>query len=285
MTPLRKRMIEDLQIRNYSPRTIETYVRVVAGFARHHGRSPDALGTEDIRDYQVHLLGKQASWATFNQTVCALRFLYRVTLQRDWPLARLPYGKKPKRLPVVLSQEEVLRFLGAVDNPKYRVALTTEYAAGLRISELVHLRVDDIDSARMLIHIGHGKGDKARLVPLSQVLLGRLRTYWRAERPTTWLFPGRSPEAPVIPKTIWDACHRAREAAGLRKHVTPHTLRHCFATHLLEAGTDLRTVQALLGHASLSSTVVYTHVQRRLITATRSPLDLIGELPPPSPAT
>lgn len=281
MTPLRKRMIDDLRIRNYSPRTIRTYVRVVASFARHHGRSPEVLGTEDIRCYQVHLLEAKTSWSVFNQTVCALRFLYRVTLQRDWPLERLPYGKKPKRLPLVLSQEEVLRFLGAVDNPKYRVALTTEYAAGLRISELVHLRVEDIDSARMMIHIGHGKGDKARLVPLSTVLLGQLRAYWRVERPKTWLFPGRSPEAPVVQKTIWEACDRARQAAGLRKHVTPHTLRHCYATHLLEAGTDIRTVQALLGHASLSSTMVYTHVRRRLITATRSPLDLIGELPSP----
>lgn len=279
MTPLRKRMIEDLQIRNYSPCTIETYVRVVAGFARHHGRSPDLLGTEDIRSYQVHLLEAKTGWSVFNQTVCALRFLYRVTLQRDWPLERLPYGKKPKRLPLVLSQEEVLSFLGAVNNPKYRVALTTEYAAGLRISELVHLRVEDIDSARMMIHIRHGKGDKARLVPLSTVLLDQLRSYWRVERPKTWLFPGRSLEAHVVQKTIWEACDRARQAAGLRKHVTPHTLRHCYATHLLEAGTDIRTVQALLGHASLSSTMIYTHVRRRLITATRSPLDLIGALP------
>jgi integrase/recombinase XerD len=230
----------------------------------------------------VHLLEAKTSWSVFNQTVCALRFLYRVTLQRDWPLERLPYGKRPKRLPVVLSQEQVLRFLGAVDQPKYRVALTTGYAAGLRISELVHLRVEDIDSARMLIHIGHGKGDKARLVPLSEVLLGQLRAYWRVERPRTWLFPGRHPQAPVIPKTIWEACDRARQAAGLRKHVTPHTLRHCYATHLLEAGTDIRTVQALLGHASLSSTMIYTHVRRRLITATRSPLDLIGALPLPT---
>jgi len=285
MTPLRKRMLEDLQIRNYSPCTVETYVRLVACFARHHGRSPDQLGTEDIRTYQVHLLEKKVSWALFNQTVCALRFLYRVTLQRDWPLERLPYGKRPKRLPVVLSQEEVLRFLGAVDNPKYRMVLTTQYAAGPRISEAVQLQVEDIDSARMLIHIRHGKGNKARLVPLSQVLLGQLRTYWRLERPRPWLFPGRNPKAPVCPDTIWEACRRARESAGLRKHITPHTLRHCFATHLLEAGTDIRTVQVLLGHASLSSTVIYTHGQRRLITATRSPLDLIGELPPLSPTT
>lgn len=282
MTPLRKRMIEDLRIRNYTQTTVETYVRVVAQFARHHRRSPDQLGPEEVRAYQVHLLEKEASWSLFNQTVCALRFLYRVTLECDWPLERIPHGKQPKRLPVVLSQEEVLRFLDAVENPKYRMALTTDYAAGLRISELVRLRVEDIDSARMLIHIQRGKGNKARLVPLSKVLLGQLRAYWRAERPKTWLFPGRRPDAHVIPKTIWDACRRARDAAGLRKHVTPHTLRHCYATHLLEAGTDIRTVQVLLGHASVSSTMIYTHVQCGLINATSSPLDLIDKLPPPT---
>ena len=282
MTPLRQRMTEDLRIRNYSPNTIDTYIRLVARFAKHYERSPDELGTEDIRGYQVHLLEQKTSWSLFNQSVCALRFFYRVTLQRSWPVEQLPYGKKPKTLPVVLSQEQVLRFLGAVDHPMYRIALTTEYASGLRISELVAMRVEDIDSARMMIHVGHGKGDKTRLVPLSKVLLGQLRDYWRIYRPEPWLFPGRQRHKPVTKKTIWDACRRAREGAGLRKHVTPHTLRHCYATHLLEAGTDIRTVQALLGHASLSSTMIYTHVQRRLITATRSPLDLIGELALPS---
>lgn len=280
MTPLRKRVIEDLRIRNRSPHTIDTYVRQIARFAKHHGRSPDELGPEEVRTYQVHLLEQETSWSVFNQNVCALRFLYRVTLKRDWPLERLPYGKKPKRLPIVLSQEQVLRFLAAVDHPMYRMALTTEYASGLRISELVALRVEDIDSARMLIHVGHGKGDKARLVPLSKVLLGQLRHYWRVGRPRPWLFPGRQRHKSVCKKTIWKACRRAREAAGLRKPITPHTMRHCFATHLLEAGTDIRTVQALLGHASLSSTMIYTHVRRRLITATRSPLDLIGQLSP-----
>lgn len=281
MTPLRKRMTEDLRVRNYSPRTIDTYIRQVTRFAKHYGRSPKELGPEDIRTYQVHLLEQNTSWTVFNQTVCALRFLYRVTLQRSWPVEHLPYGKRAKSLPVVLSQEEVLRFLTAVDDPKYRMALTTGYAAGLRISELLQLRTEDIDSARMMIHVEHGKGKKARLVMLSQVLLDQLRAYWRVERPTTWLFPGRKRQKPLCQRTICEACRRAREAADLRKHITPHTLRHCFATHLLEAGTDIRTVQALLGHASLSSTMIYTHVRRRLITATRSPLDLIGELPPP----
>lgn len=285
MTPLRNRMIEDLHIRNYSAGTIRTYVRVVAGFALYHGRSPEQLGPEEIRAYQVHLHERGVSWSVFNQTVCALRFLYRVTLGRDWPLERIPYAKKPRPLPVVLSQDEVVRFLAAVDDAKHRMALTTAYATGLRISELVHLRFEDIDSSRMLVHVAHGKRDKARLVPLSQVLLGKLRTYWRAERPRTWLFPGRNPDKPIAVETIHEACRRARAVAGLRKRVTPHVLRHCYATHMLEAGVDIRTVQALLGHASLSSTIIYTHVQRRLITATRSPLDLIGKVPAPSPTT
>jgi site-specific recombinase XerD len=279
MTPLRQRFTEDLRIRNHSPRTIESYVSAVALFARHFGRSPEDLGAEDVRRYQLHLIDRKVSWSTFNKEVCALRFLYGVTLQRDWSIERIPYGKRPKRLPVVLSQEQVLQLLGAVAGLKHRMALTTQYAAGLRISELVRLRVEDIDSPRMLIHVVHGKGNKERVVPLSKVLLHQLRAYWRNERPKQWLFPGRSPNAPVSTSTICLACIHAREVVGLRKRVTPHTLRHCFATHLLEAGTDIRTVQVLLGHASLKSTTIYTHVQRRLISGTRSPLDLIGELP------
>lgn len=282
MTPLRQRMTEDLQIRNYSARTVETYVRLVARFAKHFGRSPDLLGPEEVRAYQVHLLDRKVSWSLFNQNTSALRFFYRVTLQRDWPFERLPYGKKPRRLPVVLSQQEVLRFLGAVCNPKHRVVLTTQYAAGLRISEVLHLRAEDVDSARMLIHVAHGKGNKTRFVALSEVLLRMLRAYWVIARPGHWLFAGRN-AMPLSGYTIRDACRRARKAAGLRKRVTPHTLRHCFATHLLEAGTDIRTVQVVLGHSSLSSTMIYTRVRRPLVAATRSPLDLIGEISPLSP--
>lgn len=282
MTPLRERMVGDLQIRNYSPTTVETYVRVVARFARFHGRSPAELGPEEIRTYQVHLVEKETCWSVFNQTVCALRFLYRVSLECDWSIERIPYARRPKRLPVVLSPDEVLCLLGAVKNPKNRMALTTVYASGVRNSELVHLRVEDIDSARMLINVRNGKGNKDRVVTLSKILLNMLRVYWRAERPRTWLFPGRIAGRHIAKETIGDACRRARKAAGLGKHVTPHTLRHCFATHLLEAGTDIRTVQALLGHASLKSTMIYTHVQRKLVTSTGSPLDLIGKLPPPT---
>lgn len=279
MTPLRKRMVEDMRIRNYSPGTIEVYVRVVARFAAFHGCSPEQLGAEDVRTYQVHMLEHKTSWSVFNQSVCALRFLYRVTLQRDWPLERLPYGKRGRRLPCVLSQDEVRRFLVAVKQPVHRMALATAYGTGLRVSEVAHLRVENIDSARMLIHVC-GKGDKERVVMLSPVLLGALRRYWRKHQPQgPWLFVGSKPGRPICKKTLEFACREAREAAGLNKRITPHALRHSFATHLLEAGTDLRTVQALLGHARISSTAIYTHVQRRKVTATKSPLDLIGDLP------
>lgn len=280
MTPLRKRFIEDMEIRNRSPRTVESYVNAVARFARYFGRSPDQLGPEEIREYQLQLLHKNLAFSSFNQNVCALRFLYGVTLARGWAVDRIPYAKRPRKLPVVLSQQEVLRFLAAVQTLKYRVLLTTQYAAGLRISEVVRLRAEHIDSSRMLIHVVQAKGHKDRVVTLSKILLGQLRAYWRLQRPQHWLFPGRSPTTPVSPSTIELACSHARRAARIRKHVTPHTMRHCFATHLLEAGTDIRIVQAQLGHASISSTTIYTHVQHRLIAATNSPLDLIGALPP-----
>jgi integrase/recombinase XerD len=280
MTPLRRRMIEDLRIRNYSSHTIEIYIRHVARFAKHFGCSPDGLGPEEVRRYQLHLRESEVSWPLFNQAVSALRFFYTVTLKRPLGLERLPYAKRPKRLPCVLSAQEVLQLLMAVKLPRNRIALATSYASGLRVSELVALRVEDIDSARMLIHVRQGKGQKDRIVPLSEALLAALRDYWRALRPEGgWLFPSPEGDKPINVHTIQNACRDARRAAGLKKPVTVHTMRHSFATHLLEAGTDLRTVQALLGHSSLSTTAIYTHVQRRLVTATRSPLDLIAELP------
>jgi len=272
-------MTEDLQLRNRSPRTIETYISHVARFAKFHKLSPDLLGPEEVRAYQMHLLEAGVSWSLFNQAVCALKFLYAVTLHVTWPVAHIPYGRKPRTLRVVLSQDEVVRLLSAVDNIVYRMALMTAYAAGLRITELVRLKVEHIDSARMLLHVELGKGQKSRLVPLSEVLLAHLRDYWRTGRPkvkgSPWLFPSEDPAKPLHTTTIEKACQRARAAAGLTKHVTPHTLRHCYATHLLEAGTDLCTVQALLGHAHLSTTAIYTHVQRKLVTSTKSPLDAI----------
>lgn len=278
-TPLRRRMIEDLQLRNRSPRTIQTYVSHVARFAKFHRRSPHLLGPEDVRAYQVYLCNSGVSWSLFNQAVCALKFLYTETLHVTWPVEHIPYGRKPRTLRVVLGQDEVVRLLEGVDNAVYRMALMTAYAAGLRITETVMLKAEHIDAARMLVHVEQGKGQKGRLVPLSEALLVQLRDYWRRDRPkikgSPWMFPSKDPAKPLHKTAIQKACQRARAAAGLTKHATPHTMRHSYATHLLEAGTDLRTVQALLGHAQLSTTAIYTHVQRKLMTATKSPLDAI----------
>jgi integrase/recombinase XerD len=280
MTLLRERMIDDLKLRNRSPRTIEAYVFWVARFAKFYSRSPEHLGPEAVRDFQKHLLESGTSWSAFNQAGCALKFLYRVTLKVTWPVEQIPYGRKPRSLPVVLSQDEVVRLVEAVGHRVCRMALLTAYAAGLRITETVSLKPEHIDAARMLLHVELGKGQKPRLVPLSEVLLKQLRVYWRDSRPkvkdSPWLFPSADPAKPIDVTTIQKACQHARKVAGIKKHATPHTMRHCYATHLLEAGTDLRTVQALLGHASLSTTAIYTHVKRKLVTATKSPLDAIG---------
>lgn len=277
MTPLRQRFIEDLRIRNYADSTVETYTYHVVCFAKFHGRSPERLGPEEIRAYQVHLVTvKKVSWATFNQTVCALRFLYRVTIPRDWPVAMIPFGKKPKTLPTVLGGDEVQRLLACVHTPLYQTILTTLYAAGLRLQEGLHLQLPDIDSARMLLRVLRGKGAKQRLVPLSPRLLTELRAHWlRTEpRPTTWLFPGKGGH-PFSETNIQKACQRAAEEAGLHKRVTPHTLRHSYATGLLEAGVDLLTIQQLLGHRSFSTTLVYLHVRRPHLEQIVSPLDLL----------
>lgn len=281
MTPLRQRMIDDLKIRNRSPRTIETYVSHVARFALFHHRSPALLNAEDVRGYQKHLIEKGASWPLFNQAVCALKFLYGVTLQAAWAVDKIPYGRKPRPVRTVLSQDELVRLIDAVPHPVYRMALITAYAAGLRITELIALRVEHIDAERMQLHVELGKGQKSRLVPLSEVLLRLLRDYWRRDRPkvkgSPWLFPSTKAEKPLHATTIQKACERACAAAGIHKHVTPHTLRHSYATHLLEAGVDLRTVQALLGHAQMSTTAIYLHVQRKLVNGTKSPLDTIEQ--------
>ena len=274
MIPLRQRMIEDLKLRNLAPATVRVYVQRVAAFARHFGKSPEQLGQTEIRSYLVHLVQeKHVSWSYYNQTVGALRFLYNVTLGRDWVLKHLVCPKRPKRLPVVLSGEELVRFFTAIDGLKHRALLMTAYAAGLRVSEVAALRVEDIDSRRMVIHIRQGKGSKDRYVMLSPKLLELLRAYWKAARPRAWLFPGGCADRPITPSAVRKACQRAREAAGLGKHVTVHSLRHSFATHLLEAGTDLRTIQVLLGHHSPRTTAVYTHVSPAAVRATISPLD------------
>jgi integrase/recombinase XerD len=261
MTPLRQRMIEDLRIRNYSPRTIACYAGCVAAFARHFGQSPGELGPEQIRAYQTFLVEtKHASWSVFNQTVCALRFLYGTTLQQPATIEHIPFPRQPKTLPVVLSRTELARFFTAIPNRKHRTVLMTMYAAGLRLSEALRLRVADVDSARQCLRVAQGKGQKDRYTLLSPTLLEQLRGYWRLTRPAPWLFPGRRPDQPLTATAIQRGCGPAARRAGLAKRVSTHTMRHCFATHLLEAGTDLRTIQQLLGHRSLQTTAVYLHV-------------------------
>jgi integrase/recombinase XerD len=274
MSALRQKMIADLQLRNYSPHTIAAYVRCVASFAKHFQQSPDQLGPDHIRDYQLFLVQqKKASWSPFIQTVCALRFFYQTTLGRKEMLDYIPYPRHEKRLPLILSQAEVEAVLQASNNLKHRTILTTIYATGLRVSEVAHLRLPDINSQRQVIVVRQGKGHKDRLVMLSPHLLELLRQYWQAYRPPQWLFPGDDPQRPIRTRSIHRICRRAAEVAGLTKTVTPHVLRHSFATHLLEAGTDLRTIQLLLGHRSLKTTTLYLHVSALAICSTASPLD------------
>ncbi len=276
ISPLRRRMIEDMTIRNLSPATQRSYLHAVEGYCRYSGRSPDRLGLEDVRAYQVHLAGKGIAWATLNQVVCALRFLYGVTLGQDEVPERIPYARKPSTLPEVLSQDEVVRFLEAVSSLKCRVALTTAYATGMRVSEVAGVEVRNIDSSRMVIRIERGKGGKDRTVMLSAQLLGILRAYWKLTRPQRFLFPGRDPDTAINVTVLHAACRSAYAAAGIDKKVSVHTLRHSFATHLLEQGTDIRIIQALLGHNNLSTTARYTRVATTTIAATESPLDRLS---------
>ena len=274
MTELRRKMIEDLRIRNFAPATQREYVRYVARFAQHFGRPPDELGPEEIRAFQLHLLTEaKVSYGVLAQFVSALRFFYRVTLGRPWIIERIPYPKSAKRLPDIPSREEVLRFLESIPNLKHRTILTACYATGLRVSEVTRLRVEDIDSPRGVIHIRQGKGRKDRLVPLSPVLLQVLRTYWRALHPRSWLFPGREADRPISRRTVQVACQRARRRMGWQRKFSVHSLRHACATHLLDAGTDVRKVQVLLGHSSLRTTCNYTHVSTHTLQAIGSPLE------------
>jgi integrase/recombinase XerD len=282
VTVLRRRMIEDMKVRNLSPVTQRCYIHAVAKFARYFNQSPDRLGLTEVRAYQIHLVATGASWAGFNVAVSALRFFYGVTLGRSAMVERIPYARKERQLPVILSAEEVVRFFAAVPSLKHRTALMTAYAAGLRVSEVVRLRVADIDSDRMLIRVEQGKGHRDRYVMLSAQLLVMLRAYWREARPKHWLFPGRGEVRPLDASTLQWACRNARKAAKLGKPVAVHTLRHSFATHLLEAGTDIRTIQVLLGHQNLSTTARYTQVATTTIANTTSPFDRLNmaEAPP-----
>jgi integrase/recombinase XerD len=272
-SPLRRRMIEDMTLRNLSPSTQQSYVCAVANFSRHFGRSPDKLSLEQVRAYQLHLIGLKRSWTHINQVTCALRFFYAVTLGRKEAIGNIISAREPIKQPLVLSAEEVARFLEAVPALRDRVALVTAYAAGLRVGEVSRLKPSAIDSKRMLILITAGKGGKDRYVMLSPRLLSILRSYWCLTKPRHWLFPGRNPDDPVIVATLQEACRKARQHAGLDKRVTTHVLRHSFATHLYERGTDIRLIQVLLGHARLSSTERYTQVATNLIARARSPLD------------
>jgi len=276
MTRLRQRYIEDLRLRNRSPKTIELYVYHVRELARYFKQSPERLTSDEIHRYLLHLLrDKRASWSAYNQAVAALRFFYRVTYPSDTVVTRLPYGKRPKRLPVIRSPHQVALFLDSVRDPTVQTILRTIYATGLRISEVLHLSAAQIDSSRMVLRV-LGKGQKERLVPLSPKLLEELRAYWRQTRPTRWMFPGKDRHQPLNATTVQKACQRACRAAGLPR-ITPHTLRHCHATHLLEAGVDTRTIQALLGHQRIGTTALYTHVSLAGVQQVVSPLD---RLPP-----
>jgi integrase/recombinase XerD len=279
MTALRQQFIHDLQLRNRSPRTVEAYVRHLKEYAGYFHQSPDQLGLEQANRYILYLLkDKKASWSSYNQAVAALRFFYQVTCPREGIVTRLPYGKRPRKLPTVRSVDEVARFLDAVRGRTVRMVLRTAYACGLRIDELLHLTPACIDSERMVVRI-LGKGQKERLVSLSAVLLEELRQYYREVKPGTWLFPGKNRQSPMHPGTVQRACRTACQRAGLPR-ITPHTLRHCYATHLLEAGTDLRLIQALLGHHRVGTTAGYTHVTTTGLQRVVSPLD---NLPTPTP--
>jgi integrase/recombinase XerD len=274
MTPLRRRLIDELTRRNYSPRTIEAYVYAVARTARHFGCSPDRLTPDQLRDFQLHLIARAASWSAFNQITSGLRFFYRHVLDRPAFVPFVVYGKKPRTLPVVLAPAEVRRLLDAVPPGRNRLMFRLAYGCGLRLSEVTHLRVADVDGARHTLWVRHGKGNKDRGVPLPAELLGDLRAYWREHRPPDWLFPGPTGR-PLSATIVQRAFHVARRRAGVRAGATVHTLRHCYATHLLEAGTDLPTLQRLLGHSHLSTTLRYLHLRADRVPGLRSPLELL----------
>jgi len=275
MNPFIKRMADDMQLRNYSPSTIDSYTFHVDKFCQYFGKSANQLGPEQIRQFQLYLVKeKKVSWSSFNQAVCGLRFLYQVTLGKDWAIKHIPFGKRPKKLPTVLSDEEACRLLQCLHNPKHHAVLLTCYATGLRLSESTHLRVADIDGARGQLNIREGKGRKARVVPASPRLLEALRTYWKIARPTDFLFPGKRPEVPLSSSAVQKACKLAVARAAITKPaVTPHTLRHSWATGMLEAGVDLLTISKLLGHSSFITTMIYLHVRRQHFDRSPSPLD------------
>jgi len=279
MTPQRQRMIEDMQVRNLSPQTQACYVQQVSLFARHFKKSPEILGPEEIRSYQVYLTNeKKLAPGSILIAVAALRFFYKVTLHKEWTVEEvIPTPKKPQKLPIVLSPEEVRHFLSCVANPKHRTILTTCYAAGLRISEAVRLKPTEIDSQRMVIRVEQGKGQKDRYVMLPPKLLEILRNWWRLEKPKPWLFPSNIPGRHLTRFAVEDACQEARRASGISKPISPHSMRHAFAVHLLEHGVDVRRIQLLLGHRSLATTARYLKIATSQVCSTASPFDLLPQ--------
>jgi len=278
VTHLRELMLQELQRRNYSQTTVTSYIKIVADFAKYFQRPPDQLGPDDIRAYQLHLPHQRKQGVrTVGTQTAALRFFFCKTLKRNYPVEEVPYPRAPRKLPIILTQEEAIRLIDSASNLFHRAMLMTLYSTGMRRAELCHLQVADIDSVRMLIHIRHGKRNRDRDVPLSPKLLETLREYWRWMHPKTYLFPGTKDgwraDKPITPKVLWEACREAAQAAGITKDVRPHLLRHSFATHLLENGADLPTVQLLLGHSDLKATSIYLHLSERHLKAAGTPID------------
>ena len=283
ISPLRRRMIEDMTIRKLAARTQEGYIRAVRDFSAFLGASPDTASAEDLRRYRLRLVASGAGVPTINHSLTALRFLFLVTLRKPAIVLDMPFVREPRRLPVVLSPDEVARLLDAAPGLKYKAALSVAYGAGLRASEVTSLKVSDIDSARMVIRVEQGKGRKDRYVMLSEHLLHLLRAWWKAARPRGWLFPGRDPVQPLTARQLNRACHAAAQAAGIDKRVSLHTLRHSFATHLLEQKTDVRVIQVLLGHKKLDTTALYTRVALTAPGEVTSPLErLVARMRPPT---
>jgi len=277
MGALRDRMAQVMELRGFAPGTRSGYLNAVVGLVRHTGRSPDEISREEVQDYLLYLMNDRGlNWSTVNVARAAIRFLYREVLSRSDVAESIPPRKTPKRLPEVLSTAEVQRLFALTANEKHRALLMTAYAAGLRVSELVRLQVADVDSSRMMIRVRQGKGQKDRYTILSARLLRELRTYWRNQRPPTWLFPGAAPDRPIDRGTAGTVYREAKRRAGIRKQGGIHTLRHCFATHLLEAGVDVRTIQLLMGHRSIRSTIRYVQLTRKTFDGTPSPLDLLA---------
>jgi integrase/recombinase XerD len=279
MTALRQRMLEDLRIRNYAPTTVACYIRSVAEFAQHFNKPPDQLGPEEIRAWQLFLLKeKRVKLSTYIQAVCALRFFYQNTLHRRIEIDRIPLPRYEKKLPVILSKAEVKALLEAPKNLKHRAMLATMYGAGLRVSEVAHMKVCNLDRERHVIWVRGGKGHKDRQVMLAEPLRDLLAAYWRWKRPTNWLFPGRNPDSPIATNSVFRACEKAAQKAGISKPIHPHSLRHAFATHLLDEGVNLLVIQTLLGHAHLKTTARYLHLSDSVVRSTRSPLETLGSL-------